>query len=72
MEIIKSKKEQEREVRNQAILSDYCIMLQDYPDAKPWRILRTIGDKYSLSPEGVRLVLIGMGAYVTEKQVEQV
>ena len=64
MEILKSKKEQEREARNSAIMADYCQMLHDYPEAKAWRILRTIADKYELPPEGVKWILISKGAYV--------
>ena len=73
MEIIKTKKEQEREARNQAIMDDYCKMLQEHPEARPWRILRTIADKHGLTPEGVKLVLVSMGAYIApEKQAEEV
>lgn len=73
MEPILSKKEQERQERNASIMHDYCTMLQDFPDTKPWRIVRTVADKHGLSPEQVRYILISMGAYVTNdvEQVEQ-
>lgn len=68
MEFSRTKREQARYERNIAILEEYAKMLQDYPDMKTWRILRTIGDKHSLSPEGVKYVLIQQGAYVVNNE----
>lgn len=65
MEITLTEKEMIRKRRNDEILAMYTWLLSEYPDLKPWRILRTIGEKYGLSPEGVKLVLISKGAYVT-------
>lgn len=67
MEIIRTKKEQERFERNQAIMTEYCQLIRKYPGTKTWRILRTIGDKHDMTPEGVKLVLVSMGVY-NEKQ----
>ena len=64
MEIVLTEKEMIRKRRNDEILAMYTTMLSEYPDIKPWRILRTIGEKFSLTPEAVSLVLKSMGAYV--------
>lgn len=69
MEIILTKKGQERAERNQAILKDYCLLLQERPDVKPWRIISTIAEKYNLTTITVRSILVSMGAYVIDKQV---
>jgi hypothetical protein len=68
MEIIQSKKELERKKRDSEIVSLYAELLNQYPTAKPWRILRTIGEKYDLTPEGVRNILMSMGAYVPQSK----
>lgn len=68
MEPIKSKKELEREARNQSIREDYLNLLQDHPEAKPWRILRTIADKYDMTPEGVKFILMSMDLYKTTQE----
>ena len=64
MEIKLTEKEQARKTRNDAILAMYTRLLSEYPDVKPWRILRTIAVEFGLTPEGVKLVLVNMGAYV--------
>lgn len=72
MELNQTKIEQQREQRNSEILEMYGKLISEYPSAKPWRILRTIGEKYGISPEQVRLILISKGAYVVNKNVEPV
>ena len=64
MDIIQSKKEQDRKQRNDAMLEMYTKLLSEYPDVKPWRILRTIAVEFDLTPEGVSFILKGMGAYI--------
>lgn len=64
MEIKQTKREQEREQRNSEILSMYSELISAYPDVRPWRILRTIGEKFQITPEQVRYILINKGAYV--------
>jgi hypothetical protein len=66
MEIKLTEKEQARKQRNDAILEMYTKLISEYPDQKPWRILRTIAAEFDLTPEGVSLVLKGMGAYVNQ------
>lgn len=68
MEFSRTKREQARFERNNAILEEYAQLLKDYPTAKTWRILRTIGDKHGLSPEGVKYILINQGAYVVNNE----
>lgn len=64
MEIKLTEKEQARKQRNDAMLEMYTKLISEYPDQKPWRILRTIAAEFDLTPEGVSLILKGMGAYV--------
>lgn len=68
MKPILSKKEQERQERNQSILEDYCNLLQQYPTTRRWRIVRTVAEKHGISPEQVRYILIRKGAYVYCKE----
>lgn len=70
MDIIQSKKELERKERNDAILAMYTRLVSEYPDLKPWRILRTIGVEFDLTPEGVKFVLVSMGAYCENKNAD--
>ena len=63
MEIKLTEKEQARKQRNDAMLEMYTKLLSEYPDVKPWRILRTIAVEFDLTPEGVSFILKGMGAY---------
>ena len=63
MEIKLTEKEQARKQRNDAMLEMYTKLLSEYPDVKPWRILRTIAVEFGLTPEGVSFILKGMGAY---------
>ncbi|MBQ1484909.1 MAG: hypothetical protein IIZ44_00480 [Muribaculaceae bacterium] len=64
MEIKLTEKEQARKQRNDAMLEMYTKLLSEYPDVKPWRILRTIAVEFDLTPEGVSFILKGMGAYI--------
>ena len=63
-EISRTKSEQLRHERNEEILNEYSRMLRELPEVKPWRILRTIGDKFGLTPDGVKVILVKQGAYV--------
>ena len=70
MEIKLTEKEEMKKQRNDAMLSMYTRLLSEYPDIKRWRILRTIGAEFGLSPEGVKLVLVNMGAYINSNTEE--
>ena len=71
MEPILLKKEQEREERNKCILNDYNSLIKDFPGTRRWRIVRTLAEKYGISPEQIRYILIQKGAYIYAKPVEQ-
>lgn len=66
MEIKLTEKEQARKIRNDSILAMYNKLMSEYPDVKPWRILRTIAVEFGLTPEGVKFILGGMGVCNTE------
>lgn len=67
MEIKLTEKEEQRRQRNDSILAMYTRLLSEYPGVKRWRILRTIGAEFGLTPEGVKLVLTDMGAYINDQ-----
>ncbi len=71
MEIKLTEKEQARKTRNDAILEMYTRLISEYPDVKPWRILRTIAVEFDLTPEGVSFILRGMGAYINNSNNEE-
>lgn len=66
MEIKLTEKEEARKRRNDAMLLMYTRLISEYPDQKPWRILRTIAAEFDLTPESVSLILRGMGAYINK------
>lgn len=69
MEILRTKRDIEKDARDNIILKEYADLLVSNPGAKPWRIMRTIGANHDLSPEWVRHILVKKGAYINANSV---
>ena len=55
--LLETTKERERRERNEAIRSDFTQLRNQYPQAKKWRVVRQIADKYDLSPEAISYIV---------------